>query len=61
MTNNSDNSPKPELTTETVARMIDVAIWESERRIYAKVIKAIVANNQKILEQLTEVGVINQE
>lgn len=59
--NNSDDGLKPELTAESVVRMIDVAIWKSERRIYAQVIKAILANNQKILEQLREAGVLNQE
>jgi hypothetical protein len=52
---------KPELTKEDISRMIDVAIWESETRILKKVTKAILANNQRILDQLTEAGIVNQE
>jgi len=56
-----EDKPEPELTTESISRMIDVAVWKSETRILRKVIKAILANNQRILEQLTEAGMINQE
>lgn len=56
-----DDRFKSELTKEDISRMIDIAIWKSETRILAKVKKAILANNQSILEQLTEAGVINQE
>ena len=49
------------LTEEYVARMIDIAIWQSETRVLARVKKAILANNQKISEQLTEAGVFSQE
>jgi hypothetical protein len=56
-----DNDIKPELTTESVSRMIDIAIWKSETRILERVKKAILANNQRILEQLREAGILNQE
>jgi hypothetical protein len=59
--NDDNDSPKPELTTESVSRMIDIAIWKAETRILKRVVKAMLANNQRILEQLTEAGVINQE
>ena len=61
MSDNGKPDGKPELTREEVARMIDIAIWKAESRILEKVKKAILANNQRILEQLTEAGVINQE
>jgi len=44
-----------------VVRMIDNAIWKSEIRILNRVRDAIFANNKRITEQLTELGVINQE
>jgi hypothetical protein len=56
-----NDKAKSGLPKEDIAKMIDIAIWKSEKRILGKVIKAISANNQRILEQLTEAGVINQE
>ncbi|MBV6341481.1 hypothetical protein [Candidatus Magnetobacterium casense] len=59
--NNGGDGLKSELTKEEIARMIDIALWKAETRILKKVVKVILANNQKVLEQLTELGVINQE
>jgi hypothetical protein len=41
--------------------MMDIAIWKSETRVLKRVTRAILANNRRILEQLEEAGVINQE
>ena len=55
----SDN--KHEVTEEYIAKMIDIAIYKFEIRFGRRVKDAILANNQRILEQLIEAGVINRE
>jgi len=56
-----NDKAKSGLTKEDIAKMIDIAIWKSETRILKRVVQAVLTNNQRILEQLTEAGVINQK
>jgi len=56
-----EEATTPKLTIPLVQGMIKDAVYESEMKVLARVKDVILANNEKITEQLQEAGVFNQE